>query len=73
MQTSYNGSLRKNYAAIGGVYDPAREAFISPQPYPSWILDEVTCQWDAPVPFPDSEIPHIWDEQICEWVAAQAA
>jgi hypothetical protein len=63
--------LRKNYAGAGYTYDKDRDAFIPPKPYPSWILDEDTCQWDAPVPKPapreDGKI-HIWDEDIVNWV-----
>lgn len=72
-QTSYNGKLRKNYAGIGYRYDPDRDAFIPPQTFPSWVLDEETCQWEAPTPFPVSGAPHEWDEQICDWVAVEPA
>ena len=48
IQTSYNGNFRKNYAGKGLIYDETRDAFMIPQPYPSWILDEDTCQWEAP-------------------------
>ena len=61
---------RKNYAGIGYSYDQARDAFIPPKPYPSWLLNESTCQWVAPVPYPvDGEL-YIWDEAVGEWVAA---
>ena len=61
---------RKNYAGIGYTYDLARDAFISSKPYPSWLLDESTCQWEAPVPYPvDGEL-YTWDEAAGEWVAA---
>lgn len=73
MQTSYNGNFRKNYAAVGGYYDPALDAFIWPQPYPSWVLNPETCHWEAPTPFPVSMTPHEWDEQICDWVAVEPA
>jgi len=57
---------RKNYAGIGHTYDATRDAFISPQPYPSWVLDESDCIWYAPIPEPD--IPHIrWDEATTSW------
>ena len=52
VQTSYNGSFRKNYAGIGFTYDAVRDAFIPPQPYASWTLNESTCRWDPPVPSP---------------------
>ena len=61
---------RKNYAGIGYTYDTARDAFISPQPYPSWVLDEATCWWVAPVAMP-SEGLWVWDEATVSWVAAQ--
>ena len=52
-QTSYNATIRKNYAGIGYTYDSARDAFIPPQPHPSWVLDEQTCQWQSPVEYSD--------------------
>lgn len=67
-QTSYNGSFRKNYAGIGYTYDPILNAFISPKPYPSWVLNETTCQWEAPVPYPDDGKAYFWDEQSQSWV-----
>ncbi len=69
MQTSYNGNIRKNYAGIGYSYDAVRDAFIAPQPYPSWILDEATCRWGAPVPMPSEGGPWTWDEETLSWVA----
>jgi len=69
-QTSYNGTFRKNYAGIGYTYDPTRDAFIAPQPFNSWILNEDTCQWDSPVPYPDDDKKYFWDEDITNWVAA---
>ena len=51
-QTSYNANFRKNYAGIGFTYDPVLDAFIPPKPYPSWVLNTTTCQWQAPVPYP---------------------
>ncbi len=68
-QTSYNGNFRKNYAGIGYIYDSTRDAFIAPKPYPSWLLDEQTCQWVAPIPMPDDEKPYNWDENTISWVA----
>ena len=61
-------ALRKNYAGIGYTYDSTRNAFYAPQPYPSWLLDDDTCQWDAPVPMPDDGKRYIWDESITNWV-----
>lgn len=63
-------ALRKNYAGIGGVYDAVRDAFYDQQPYPSWILDEATCYWNAPVPLPaDSDVVYYkWDEATVSWI-----
>jgi hypothetical protein len=66
-RTSYNNNYRKNYAGIGFTYDQERDAFIAPKPYPSWILDENTCQWEAPIPLPDNELEYFWDENITQW------
>ena len=68
-QTSYNRRIRKNYAAIGFTYNSARDAFISPQPFASWILNEETCLWDAPVAMPDDGQRYQWDESTISWVA----
>jgi hypothetical protein len=70
LQTSYNGNIRKNYAAEGFTYDADRDAFIRPQPYPSWILNEETCRWEAPVPYPegDSNDLYSWDEDNLSWI-----
>ena len=67
VQTSYNGNIRKNYAGIGFTYDTTRDAFIAPQPYPSWVLDEDVCQWQAPVPRPEDGNNYIWNEDIINW------
>jgi hypothetical protein len=67
-QTSYTGEFRFNYAGIGYAYDETRDAFISPTPYPSWVLDEATCQWVAPTAKPDGD--YVWDEQAGDWVEA---
>lgn len=64
-------SLRKNYAGIGYSYDPTLDAFIPPKPYPSWVLDEQTCFWNAPVPMPTEGGPYTWDEATQSWVAVQ--
>jgi hypothetical protein len=61
------GRERKNYAGIGYRYDSARNAFIPPTPYPSWILNEETCLWDAPVPYPDDNKQYVWNETEREW------
>jgi hypothetical protein len=68
-QTSYNRRIRKHYAAIGFTYDAQRNAFIPPQQFPSWVLNEETCQWDAPVAMPDDGQRYYWDEATTSWVA----
>lgn len=78
IQTSYNTQagihllggtpLRKNFAGIGFTYDSNRDAFIAPKPYPSWILDEVTCTWQAPVAKPSNDKLYIWDESTLNWI-----
>ena len=60
--------LRFNYAGIGHTYDSVRDAFYSPQPYPSWGLDEATCQWAAPTAHPDDGKKYTWDEDTTSWV-----
>ena len=67
VQTSYNGNIRKRYAGIGYSYDPTLDAFIAPQPYPSWTLD-ANADWQAPVPMPDDGKMYSWDEAAQEWV-----
>jgi hypothetical protein len=66
-QTSYNGNIRKNYAGIGMTYDEDRDAFIPPKPYQSWILNETTCLWNAPVVKPDDGQDYNWNETIQNW------
>ena len=63
-------ALRFNYAGIGFTYDVDRDAFIPPTPYPSWVLDEATCQWVAPIAYP-AEGDHVWDEEAGDWVEVQ--
>jgi hypothetical protein len=67
-QTSYNGRIRKNYAGCGFTYDTQRDAFIPPQPYPSWTLVENTCQWMPPVAVPTDGKKYTWDEATLAWV-----
>lgn len=77
IQTSYNTRggihtlgetpLRKNFAGIGYTYDEARDAFISPKPYPSWILNEETCLWESPTPEPENGVWY-WDEDTLSWI-----
>jgi hypothetical protein len=68
-QTSYNGNIRKNYAGIGYVYDAAIDAFVPPKPYPSWVLDTNTAQWQAPVPMPSDGTMYSWDEATQSWIS----
>ena len=67
-RTSYNRNIRKNYAGIGYTYDEARDAFIAPKPYASWVLDEETCVWNSPVPYPADDKFYTWDEETTSWV-----
>ena len=77
IQTSYNTRggqhpegrpLRKNYAGIGYSYDATRDAFIPPKPYASWVLNETTCLWDSPVPYPTDGKKYQWDEATTSWI-----
>jgi len=61
-------ALRKNYAGIGYTYDAAKDAFIPPQPFASWTLNETTCLWEAPVAYPDDGNMYTWDETTTSWV-----
>jgi len=79
IQTSYTGSIRKNYAGVGYTYDPNRDAFIAPKPLDSFVLNEETCRWEPSIPFPMSYI-HVkeldgsqqdryrWDEETLSWI-----
>ena len=67
VQTSYNAKFRKHYAGIGYRYDSALDAFVPPQPHPSWVLDTETCTWGAPVPYPQDGERYIWDEATTSW------
>lgn len=79
LQTSYNGNIRKNYAGIGYTYRADIDAFVPPQPYPSWLLNSDTAQWEAPVPMPadagTGEPPKMysWDEAAGDWVLVEMA
>jgi hypothetical protein len=68
MQTSYNATFRKNYASEGFTYDAQRDAFIPPKPFASWVLNEDTCRWNSPVPYPTDGKRYKWDESIVNWV-----
>lgn len=67
-QTSYNSNFRKHYAGIGYTYDPVLNAFIPPKPFPSWLLNTDTCNWEPPVPMPDDGNMYTWDEDTMSWV-----
>lgn len=67
IETKEDGSIRKNYAGIGHTYDETRDAFIPPQSYPSWTLDEDTCLWEAPVTYPDDGKMYQWNETDKQW------
>lgn len=67
-QTSYNSNFRKNYAGIGYTYDVNLDAFVPPQPYPSWTLNADTAQWAPPVPMPEDGKVYSWDEVTISWV-----
>jgi hypothetical protein len=60
-------AFRKNYASIGYIYDQNRDAFIPPQPFPSWSLNAQTCLWDPPTPYPEDGKPYYWDESTLSW------
>lgn len=66
-RTSYNGNIRKNFAGIGYTYDAERDAFISPKPFASWVLNEDTCRWDAPVAMPTDDKRYTWNEANQSW------
>jgi hypothetical protein len=78
IQTSYNTHggvhanggtpLRKNYAGVGYIYDRTRDAFIPPQPYLSWSLNEETCLWDCPVAYPNDGKRYTWNEETLSWI-----
>ena len=67
IQTSYTGSIRKNFAGIGFIYDKDLDAFIQPKPFASWILNEDTCKWEAPVPYPTDSNQYKWNEETQLW------
>jgi hypothetical protein len=76
-QTSYNGNMRKNYAGLGYSFDAERDAFIPPKPFNSWVLDEETCLWNAPVAMPedagtgDPPIRYTWNEETTSWARVE--
>jgi hypothetical protein len=68
IQTSYNASIRKNFAGIGFTYDATRNAFIPPKPFASWLLNEETCNWYAPVEMIDTGKAQYWNEETLSWI-----
>jgi len=70
-QTSYNGNFRKNYAGQNYHYSADHDAFIAPQPFASWHLDESTCQWQPPKPMPTDGRAYTWNESLLRWVVIQ--
>jgi hypothetical protein len=66
-QTSYNKNIRKNFAGIGFYYDETRDAFIPPKELDSWILNEDTCQWIPPIPYPEDGLKYRWNEETISW------
>ena len=73
LQTSFNARIRVRFAGIGYRYDSVRDAFIPPQPYLSWVFNEITLDWDAPIPYPTDGKVYAWDESIQQWVEVPAA
>jgi hypothetical protein len=73
VKTSYNGNIRKNFAGIGFTYDEARDAFIPPKPenFPSWIINETTCLWVPPIPYPTDGKIYAWNENEVAWVLSE--
>jgi hypothetical protein len=66
-RTSYNGNYRKNYAGIGYKYDEERDAFIPPKPFNKWVLNEDTCIWESPVPYPSDDKRYVWNDNKGVW------
>jgi hypothetical protein len=71
IQTSYNGNFRGQYAAIGAIYNPVLDGFIGEKPYESWLLNEDTCRWEAPIAYPTDGKNYFWDEENLLWVEAK--
>jgi hypothetical protein len=70
VKTSYNANIRKNYAGIGYSYDEELDAFIPPKPFASWLLDEESCLWVAPVAYPTDGFTYLWNEEELDWELA---
>jgi hypothetical protein len=71
VETFADGAKRFNYAGIGFTYDEERDAFIPPKPFESWVLDEGTCLWEAPVAYPEDGESYTWNEETQEWTAVE--
>ena len=71
VQTSYNATIRKNFAGTGFTYDETRDAFIPPKPFESWVLNEETYTWEAPKPYPEDGKIYTWNEEITNWEEAE--
>lgn len=69
IQTSYNNNIRANFAGIGFHYDRDNDVFYQKQPYPSWILNQTTWNWEAPIPHPNNGTPYKWNEETLNWVS----
>lgn len=72
VQTSYNSNFRANFACIGATYDANRDAFIFPQPFPSWLLDEQTLSWVPPIAYPQDGEDWAWDEETVSWISLES-
>jgi hypothetical protein len=70
VQTSYNHTIRKQYAGIGFSYDEVADVFVAPQPFPSWTLDE-NHDWQAPKPKPEDDVMYFWNEETLDWEAVK--
>ena len=68
IKTSYNENIRKNFAGIGFTYDEELDAFIPPKPYDSWMLNEESCKWEAPISYPEDGKYYFWDEKTTSWI-----
>lgn len=67
IQTSFNGNIRKRYAGIGYWYDEVNDAFIAPKPFPSWVLNPITLDWEAPIERPQTNNQCYWNEELGNW------
>jgi len=73
IQTSYNRTFRKNFAGLGDTYDLTKDAFIPRKPFDSWVLNETTCNWNAPIPYPIDGKMYVWDESLLTWVIVESS